>query len=58
MIISTNTIPNLMDKSKRVYIKKDRRRMMTDSGSMLMPAGHSRKMFGKYRGGKYSERQG
>lgn len=52
------SFPHLTDKRiGRVYIKDGRRRMMTDSGTMLASAGLTRLMFGKARGGKYSARQ-
>ena len=52
------SFPHLTDKRiGRVYIKDGRRRMMTDSGTMLASAGLTRLMFGKAKGGKYSARQ-
>ena len=58
MIISTHTAPDLMDKKIRsIYIKNGRRSIQTDSGVMRIPAGLSRTMFGRMRGGKYSNVQ-
>ena len=56
MTMATTDAPKMMDRSRR-YIKDGKRRMMTDSGYMLAPASLSRLMFGKTRGGKYSEKQ-
>ncbi len=53
--MSTQNAPALLDKKiRKVYIKDGQRKMMSDSGYMMMPADHSRKMFGKMKGGKYS----
>lgn len=50
--------PSLTDRSVRsVYIKDGRRKMMSDTGHMYMPADLARKLFGRLRGGKYSLKQ-
>lgn len=58
MTTDTSKLPSLVDKSvRKVWIKDGRRRLMTDSGFMLAPQEYMRRMFGRLRGGKYSEVQ-
>lgn len=52
---STSTIPSSVQ--RKVYIKEGKRKMMTDGGYMMVDANHSRRMFGKLQGGKYSKLQ-
>ena len=56
--MATTDAPKVLDRAtKRFYIKGGKRRMMTDSGFMYAPASLSRLMFGRVKGGKYSDRQ-
>lgn len=56
--LTTTDAPHLLDKRIRnVYIKDGRRKMMSSDGYMFMSSDATRKIFGKYRGGKYSLKQ-
>lgn len=44
-------------KPRNVYIKDGKRIMQSSDGVMHIPADQSRKMFGKMKGGKYSQLQ-
>lgn len=56
--LSSSDAPDLQDKSiKKIWIKDGRRRIMTDGGYMDLSSKFSRKMFGNYKQGKYSEKQ-
>jgi len=58
MTSSLADTPKIVDASiKKFYIKDGKRKIQTDTGFMMMPAGMSRMLFGKMKGGKYSERQ-
>lgn len=58
MTSALSDMPKITDTAiKKFYIKDGKRRVQTDSGFMMMPAGMSRTMFGKMKGGKYSEKQ-
>ncbi len=58
MTIALADVPKIADSSiKKFYIKDGKRRIQTDSGFMMLPSGMSRLMFGKMKGGKYSQRQ-
>lgn len=47
----------LQSKAQRVYIKDSMRTMPTSDGVMKIVALRSRKLFGNYKGGKYSKIQ-
>lgn len=55
MTLDTGKLPNLTDRSiRRVWIKNGERRITTDSGYMKLSSDFSRRLFGKYKGGRYS----
>lgn len=57
-MLSTEGAPNLLDKKiQKVYIKDNKRKMITDTGFMYIPADHARSLFGRHKGGKYSIKQ-
>ena len=58
MTVSLPDLKSLTDKkTKKVWIKDGMRKMMTDTGYMKTPADMTRKMFGRLKGGKYSQTQ-
>lgn len=53
--LSTSDAKSVVESAaRRVYIKSGSRMMPTSDGVMKLAASRSRKLFGNYKGGKYS----
>lgn len=56
--LSISDAPKVVEPTaSRVYIKDGARKMQTSDGVMHIAASRSREMFGKIRGGRYSQLQ-